>query len=83
MTKVQKLLHPATADMPVDVDFLATRVPLMSILPQFSGKFDHCYRLLGARTLPHSSSDISGMNGGQEDYDPAGTKDRRFIDRRR
>lgn len=41
MTKVQELLHPATADMPVDVDFLATRVPLMSILPQFSGKFDH------------------------------------------
>ncbi len=37
MAGVQKLLHPATADMPVDVDFLATRFLLIPILPQFSG----------------------------------------------
>jgi hypothetical protein len=33
---IRMLLHSATGDVPVDVVFLATRVPLISMLPQFS-----------------------------------------------
>ncbi len=83
MAKFQELLHPATVDVPVDVDFLATRVPLMPILPQSSGNLTTVTGFYGARPLPRSSSDISGMNRGEENYDPAGTKDCHFTDRRR
>ena len=50
------LLHSATGDVPVDVVFLATRVPPHLDAASILKEFDHVHRPLAACTLPRNDS---------------------------
>jgi len=56
--------------------------PAHADTPSILREFDHFHWPLPARALPRHSSDISGMNRGEENYDPAGTKGCYSADRR-